>query len=245
MPDPRASRGVTSGREFPAVVTGNLKGAVPSPIYLADRSLIVRDLGLMPYDQALGIQAEAVRDVATGGAERLLVLEHPLVITLGRNSGAEHLLVSPETLAERGIQLVHAARGGSVTCHFPGQLVIYPILRLNQRPGGLRRLVFDLEEAVIRTLTPYGLPAARNPGRPGVWIQDRKIASIGLALKNWVTFHGLALNVGLNTSLFDLITPCGLSGVRVTSVHGELGREEPGVAEVKEALVAALREELA
>ena len=191
------------------------------------------------------IQAEAVREAAAGGVERLLVLEHPPVITLGRNSGAEHLLIPPQTLTERGIQLVHAARGGSVTCHYPGQLVIYPILRLNQRPGGLRRLVFDLEEAVIQTLTPYGLPATRHPGRPGVWIKDRKIASIGLAIKHWVTFHGLALNVTRNTSLFNLITPCGLPGVRVTSVHGELGREEPGMAEVKEALVAALREKLA
>jgi lipoyl(octanoyl) transferase len=236
---------VTSGRELPAVVADNLTCAVSPAVYGADRSLIVQDLGLMLYDLALDIQAEAVRDVVTGGMERLLVLEHPPVITLGRNSGAEHLLVSLETLVERGIQLVHAARGGSVTCHFPGQLVIYPILRLNQRPGGLRRLVSNLEEAVIRTLTPYGLPAVRNTGRPGVWIQDRKIASIGLALKHWVTFHGLALNVGLNTSLFDLITPCGLSGVRVTSVHGELGQEEPGMAEVKEALVGVLREVLA
>ena len=236
---------MTSRRDHPAVVVGNPTGAVPSAVYRADRSLIVQELGLRPYDQALDIQAEAVRDVAIGGAERLLVLEHSPVITLGRNSGAEHLLVSPKILAQRGIQLVHAARGGSVTCHFPGQLVIYPILRLNQRPGGLRRLVFDLEEAVIRTLTPYGLPAVRQPGRPGVWIRDRKIASIGLALKHWVTFHGLALNVTRNTSLFDLITPCGLPGVRVTSVHGELGREKPKMAEVKEALVAALREKLA
>lgn len=199
----------------------------------------------MPYDEALDIQAGAVRDVAGGGAERVLVLEHPSVITLGRNSGAEHLLVSPETLARRGIQLVHAARGGSVTCHFPGQLVIYPILRLNQRSGGLRRLVSDLEEAVIRTLTPYGLPAVRQPGRPGVWIRDRKIASIGLALKHWVTFHGMALNVTRNTSLFDLITPCGLSGVRVTSVHGELGGDEPEMSQVKESLIGVLREVLA
>ena len=199
----------------------------------------------MPYDRALAIQAEAVREAAAGGAERLLVLEHPPVITLGRNSGAEHLLIPPKTLAERGIQLVHTARGGSVTCHSPGQLVVYPILRLNQRPGGLRRLVSDLEEAVIQTLTPYGLPPTRHPGRPGVWIRDRKIASIGLALKHWVTFHGLALNVTRNTSLFNLITPCGLPGVRVTSVHGELGREEPGMAEVKDALVVALRKELA
>ncbi len=241
---------MTSGRDQAFVAAEDLRNFGPSALsptakYSLGRDLIVQDLGLTPYDRALAIQAKNVRDVAAGGAERLLVLEHPPVITLGRNSGAEHLLIPPQTLAQRGIQLVHAARGGSVTCHYPGQLVVYPILRLNQRPGGLRRLVFDLEEAVIRTLTPYGLPATRYPDRPGVWVHDSKIASIGLAIKHWVTFHGLALNVTRNTSLFNLITPCGLPGIRVTSVHGELGREEPGMAEVKEALIAALREELA
>lgn len=199
----------------------------------------------MPYDRALAIQAEAVREVAAGGAERLLVLEHPPVITLGRNSGAEYLRLAPDCIAKQGIEVVQTSRGGSVTCHYPGQLVVYPILRLKRRSGGLRRLVFDLEEAVIRTLAPYGLPAARHPGRPGVWVQECKIASIGLAVKHWVTYHGLSLNIGRDTSLFEMITPCGLPGVQVTSVHGELGREEPGFACVKAALTNLLRERLA
>lgn len=209
------------------------------------QELIVPDLGLMPFDQALVIQNKAVQEVTAGGAERLLVLEHPPVITLGRNSGAEHLRIAPETLTRQGIQVVQTSRGGSVTCHYPGQLVVYPILHLDRRPGGLRRLVSTLEEAVIRTLASYGLPATRSHGRPGVWVQDRKIASIGLALKHWVTFHGLALNVTRDTSLFDLVIPCGLPGVRVTSIHGELGRDGPAMSEVTEDLIGALREVLA
>ena len=225
----------------------DLVATVPCPDieHPPDRNVIVQDLGLTPTDQALAIQTEAVGEVAAGGAERLLVLEHPPVITLGRNSGAEHLRLAPDCMARLGIEVVQTSRGGSVTCHFPGQLVVYPVLRLNRRPGGLRRLVFVLEEAVIRTLASCGLPAARSPGRPGVWVQGRKIAFIGLAVKQWVTFHGLSLNICRDTSLFEMITPCGQIDVQVTSVHGELGREEPGFAGVKAALINLLREGLA
>ncbi|WP_045218457.1 lipoyl(octanoyl) transferase LipB [Desulfonatronum thioautotrophicum] len=199
----------------------------------------------MPYDRALAIQDHAVEEVSGGGLERLLVLEHPPVITLGRNSGVEHLRIAPETLTRRGIQVVQTSRGGSVTCHYPGQLVVYSILRLDRRSGGLRRLVHTLEQAVIRVLNAFGLPSTRSPGRPGVWVQERKIASIGLGLKRWVSFHGLALNVTRDTALFDLITPCGLPGVQVTSVQAELGRDEPELAEVKQVLTAILYQELA
>ncbi|GAB6059805.1 lipoyl(octanoyl) transferase LipB [Desulfonatronum parangueonense] len=196
----------------------------------------------MPYRTALDIQMEAVREAAEHGSERLLVGEHPPVITLGRNSGSDHLHVSPEYLAEKGIDLVQASRGGSITCHFPGQLVIYPILRLDRRPGGLRRLVRDLEEAVIQTLEELSLAAHRTQSRPGVWVGPGKIASIGLALKHWVSYHGLALNVGADTSLFDLITPCGLHGVTVTSVHRELHRaEQQTMSEIKHRLLQHVR----
>jgi len=203
------------------------------------------EFGLEMYIRALAHQSVAVQEVAAGRVERLLVMEHPPVITLGRNSGAEHLRITPETLTHQGIQVVQTSRGGSVTCHYPGQLVVYPILRLNHRPGGLRQLVSALEEAVIRALASYGLSATRSPGRPGIWIKERKIASIGLALKNWVTYHGLALNVNRDTSLFDLIRPCGLPGVRVTSVHGELDRDEPEISAMSGTLIRHLREVLA
>lgn len=197
---------------------------------------LVRDLGLMPFDQALDIQTAAVEEVAKGEKEQIFFVEHPPVITLGRNSGREHLLVAPEVLKQKGISLVQASRGGSITCHYPGQLVAYPILRMARRPGGLRGLVHDLEEAVIQTLALFALHAQRSPGRPGVWIEDRKIASIGLGLRKWVSFHGLALNVCKDTSLFEMITLCGLNGVRPTSVHGELNRERPDMRDIKQAL---------
>lgn len=194
------------------------------------------DLGLMAFDQVVNIQMAAVEEVANGGQERIFFVEHPPVITLGRNSGRDHLLVAQEVLEQQGISLVQTSRGGSITCHYPGQLVVYPILRMARRPGGLRGLVQDLEEAVIRVLALFGLQALRSPARPGVWIGERKIASIGLGLRKWVSFHGLALNVCRDTSLFDLITLCGLYGVRSTSVHGELKRERPDMQEMKRAL---------
>lgn len=216
------------------------KSVKDSPHPQAPGTCLVHDLGLVPFDQALSIQAAAVEEVACGGPERIFFAEHPPVITLGRNSGREHLLVSPEFLAQNGIALVRTSRGGSITCHYPGQLVVYPILRMARRPGGLRGLVHDLEEAVMRTLAFFGLHARRSPGRPGVWIGERKIASIGLGLRKWVSFHGLALNVRKDTSLFDLITLCGLHGIRPASVHGELNLERPDMQEIKEALGRAM-----
>lgn len=206
-----------------------------------DRIVLV-DLGLMPYSQTLDIQMAAVEDVARGGAQRLFFVEHTPVITLGRNSGREHLLVGPDLLACQGISLVQTNRGGSITCHYPGQLVAYPILRMDRRPGGLRRLVHDLEEATIRSLATFGLCTRRCPGRPGVWVENRKIASIGLGLRKWVSCHGLAVNLTRDTSLFELITPCGLCGVQPTSVHGELFGTQPDMMEMKNALEGALGE---
>ncbi|SDB25186.1 lipoyl(octanoyl) transferase [Desulfonatronum thiosulfatophilum] len=202
--------------------------------------LPVHDLGMTPYRRALDIQRKAVQEVIADEPQRLLVAEHPPVITLGRNSGLEHLHVSSDYLVEKGIELVQTSRGGGITCHFPGQLVIYPILRMDRRPGGLRQLVRDLEDAAIHALRELGLAARRVQDRPGVWIGARKVASIGLALKNWVSYHGLALNVCRDTSLFNLITPCGLKDVQATSVHTELNREEPDMATMKHCLLEHL-----
>ncbi|HDQ39535.1 MAG TPA: lipoyl(octanoyl) transferase [Desulfonatronum sp.] len=209
-----------------------------------DKCLLVLDLGLMPFDQVLDVQMAAVDEVANGGQERIFLVEHPPVITLGRNSGREHLLVAPENLKQQGISLVQTSRGGSITCHYPGQLVTYPVLRMARRPGGLRVLVRDMEEAALRSLAWFGLHGQRLPGRPGVWIGKRKIASIGLGLRKWVSYHGMALNLCRDTSLFDLITLCGLSGVRPASVHGELQQERPNMEEMKEILARALRDVL-
>lgn len=206
--------------------------------------LAFHDLGLTPFACAQQIQMAAVEDVATGGSERIFLVEHPPVITLGRNSGQEHLHASHEHLAAQGIDLVQTTRGGDITCHYPGQLVAYPILRLARRPGGLHGLVHALEEAAIKVLAGLDLPAQRYPGRPGVWIRERKVASIGLGLRKWISYHGLALNLYRDTSLFDLITLCGLHGVRPTSVHGELNSNRPDMGELKTALTQAMVETL-
>lgn len=205
---------------------------------------IFHDLGLMPFVPAQELQLAALEEVAAGGQERIFLVEHPPVITLGRSSGREHLRVDPEFLAARGIALVQTARGGSITCHYPGQLVAYPILRMARRPGGLHGLVHALEAAVISVLAEFDLSAQRCSGRPGVWIGERKIASIGLGLRKWISYHGLALNLCRDTSLFELITLCGLRGVRPASVHGELNANRPDMERLKAVLTRNLADAL-
>jgi lipoyl(octanoyl) transferase len=191
------------------------------------------DLGLISHAQAEAVQLERLSLVSEGAEDTLYLLEHPRTITLGRNGGRENLLVSDAVLAAEGIELVQTRRGGNITCHFPGQLVAYPVFRIASRPGGLRRFFFDLEEAVIRTLDHFGLAAGRAVGRPGVWIGPRKIASIGIGMRRWTSYHGVSLNVGRDLSLFRLITLCGLPGANPTSLHCELHDESISMQEVK------------
>jgi lipoyl(octanoyl) transferase len=136
------------------------------------RSSAVRilDLGQIGYAEAMDRQEEAAQRVLSGGEESLFLLEHPPLITYGRNGGKENLPLSPDYFAALGIEIVQTDRGGNITCHFPGQLVAYPVMRLNRRPGGLRTFFADLEESVIRTLAVYNLAAKRRAGHPGVWI---------------------------------------------------------------------------
>lgn len=195
------------------------------------------DLGHISYGEAMVIQAEAAERLREGGEASLFLLEHPPVITFGRNSGEEHLPLGPDYFTSRGVEIHRSSRGGSITCHFPGQLVAYPIMRVERRRGGLRGLVTGLEESVIRTLARFGLAAGRSEGRPGVWIDDRKkICSIGLAVSRWISSHGLALNVARDLALFEMVSPCGLPGVQATSVCRELDGPSPGLSEIKDAL---------
>ncbi|MBU1247491.1 MAG: lipoyl(octanoyl) transferase LipB [Proteobacteria bacterium] len=190
--------------------------------------LEIIDLGLIPYLEAEAIQLARHAEVLAGGPEALFVLEHPRVITLGRQGGRENLHVSDDYLAEQGIELVQASRGGNITCHFPGQLVAYPVLRIDRRPGGIKRFFRDMEEAVLQTARHFGVEAGRDPERPGVWVgatMDRKICSIGIAVKRWVSYHGLSFNIGHDLSLFELITLCGLTGATPTSLCLEAGRD--------------------
>ena len=193
----------------------------------------ILDLGLVSHAQAEAIQLDRLPLVSEGAEDTLYLLEHPKTITFGRNGGRENLLVSDEVLATEGIELVQTRRGGNITCHFPGQLVAYPVFRIASRRGGLRRFFFDLEEVVIRTLAHFGLAAGRSEGRPGVWVGPRKIASIGIGMKRWTSYHGVSLNVGRDLSLFRLITLCGLPDAEPTSLHRELHDESISMQEIK------------
>jgi len=185
------------------------------------------DLGLIGYKEAEALQLKTLDAVTSGEQENtLFLLEHPKVITLGRQGGAENLLLDPAQLAAHGIELVQTTRGGNITCHFPGQLVAYPIWRVEKRPGGMRKFFHDMEQAVMDTCAHFGVATIRRPKHPGVWVDEtRKICSMGIGVRRWVTYHGLALNVARDTNLFNAITLCGIQGAVPTSLSAEAGRD--------------------
>lgn len=191
--------------------------------------LAVVGLGRMAYGEALELQRSLARQRIEGalGRDLLLLVEHPPVITLGRGSRAEHLPTPPECLQARGVELFEIERGGDVTFHGPGQLVGYPILDLTGHRRDLHWFLRQLEEVLMVTLRELGVPAERSPGLTGVWTAGRKIASIGIHVKQWVTWHGFALNVSTDLSYFDLIVPCGIPNVTMTSVQRELAERAP------------------
>ena len=190
-------------------------------------ALWVVDLGLRAYAEALVIQREVAKARITGAIPEdvLLLVEHPPVITLGRSSKPGHLVATPELLAARGVELYEVERGGDVTLHAPGQLVGYPIVDLKRHRKDLHWYLRQVEEALIRGIAPFGITGERNAGYTGVWTQGRKLASIGVHARDWVTWHGFALNVSTDLALFDLIVPCGIAAVEMTSVCRECTTE--------------------
>ncbi len=167
--------------------------------------------------------AEARREEKIGDV--LLLLQHPPVITMGKSGKVQNVL-DPQTLQEKKIKIIFTDRGGDVTYHGPGQLVVYPILSLRVYGLSVPGYVWNLEEMAIRLLSSYGIPAGRIEKLRGVWVGNEKIAALGVHLSNWVSKHGLALNVNTDLDPFDLINPCG-TGRRVTSMARILGRELP------------------
>ncbi|MGH7667864.1 MAG: lipoyl(octanoyl) transferase LipB, partial [Gemmatimonadaceae bacterium] len=153
--------------------------------------------------------------------------EHPPVVTLGRSAKDAHLVASRELLAARGVELFEVERGGDVTFHGPGQLVGYPIVDLKRHKRDLHWYLRRVEEALIVALGDYGITGERSAGYTGVWTQGRKIASIGVHARDWVTWHGFALNVTTDLAYFDLIVPCGISGVTMTSIERETSQPAP------------------
>jgi lipoyl(octanoyl) transferase len=190
--------------------------------------LVVQDLGRRPYGEALELQRSLCQRRIAGAVteDLLLLVEHEPVITLGRGTRAHSLPLPPAELERRGIPVHEVERGGDVTFHGPGQLVGYPILDLREHREDLHWYLRSLEAALIAGLDILGIAAAPNPGLTGVWTRGRKLASIGIHVKQWVTFHGFALNVNTDLSYFDLIVPCGIRDVVMTSVALELGRTD-------------------
>ncbi|HEY0996334.1 MAG TPA: lipoyl(octanoyl) transferase LipB [Gemmatimonadaceae bacterium] len=218
----------------------------------AQNELWTIDLGLRSYAEALVVQREVARRRIAGEIPQdvLLLVEHPPVVTLGRSAKGHHLLASPALLESRGVERFEVERGGDVTFHGPGQLVGYPIIDLKRHRKDLHWYLRQVEEALIRALATYGVPAGRVEQYTGVWVGEvvpsdardpapahqgqvlrsaqgdsprRKIASIGVHARDWVTWHGFALNVSTDLSFFDLMVPCGIAEVTMTSLARELG----------------------
>jgi lipoate-protein ligase B len=184
------------------------------------------DLGLIDYKEAWELQHDLwAKRVAGELPDLLLLLEHPHVITLGRRGNRSHLIASTEVLETMNIPLFHIERGGDVTYHGPGQLVAYPILDLKSYGYRVIRYVDQLEEVLLRVLRDFGIEGKRDPLNRGVWVNGDKIASIGVTIKRWVSFHGLALNYDTNLNYFDLIHPCGLEGKKMTSMASILEKK--------------------
>ena len=205
------------------------------------RGAYVLDLGLVPYREAWNLQRSLAAAVSQGAIpDTVIFLEHPPVVTLGRRADEDELHVPEGT----EVEIVESDRGGKSTFHGPGQLVCYPILDLRRHGKDVKKYVRDLEEALIRTLTPLGLAASRIEELTGVWLQrpPRKIASIGVHISRWITTHGYALNVDLDPGPFtDWITACGLEDAAFTTIARELGRDVP-LDEVRPLAHAALAE---
>ncbi len=176
------------------------------------RSCQVRELGRIDYGKALELQQQLAAERKQGLiGDQLLLLEHPHVVTLGRNGHMEHLLAGPEMLNRAGISFFPTDRGGDITYHGPGQLVGYPILDLREWKRDVVGYVRAIEQVLIDTLADFGITAGRIPKLTGVWVEERKIAAIGVHISRWVTSHGFALNVTTDLSYFQYIVPCGLT----------------------------------
>lgn len=186
----------------------------------------ILELGLVDYDRARAIQLQLVeKRVADGADDTFVFVEHPPTITIGRGSRESNILVSQEVLAGKGVKVCEVERGGDVTFHGPGQQVVYPIVNLDLRGRDLHRFLRDLEETVIRFLKNYGVKGERLEGKTGVWVGEKKICAIGIAVKQWVSYHGLALNLNTDLSYFELINPCGFAPDSVISLEKLLGRK--------------------
>jgi lipoyl(octanoyl) transferase len=212
----------------------------------------IDDLGTLRYRDAWALQERAHAEVVAGGEERILFVEHPPVITFGRRPGVQRNVVAPaDVLDKRVVEIVPSDRGGDVTFHGPGQLVAYPIVRLNDHRLSVGGYVRALESAVINAVGEFGIAARKDDCAVGVWTEDppgsgilAKLCAIGVRVRRGATLHGLALNITTDLSYFGLIVPCGLVGRAVTSLEKLLEKRTPSMDTVKTAVAGELETSL-
>ncbi|NQT94869.1 MAG: lipoyl(octanoyl) transferase LipB [Candidatus Omnitrophica bacterium] len=184
------------------------------------------DLGLTSYRSAYDFQKQCVEEVKSGSVDGFLLLtEHNPVFTLGRFAQKENLLVGTEEAESKGIDVIETNRGGDITFHGPGQLVAYPIFNLSNHHKDVHRYLRELEKVAIGTLADFGLEAFSVKARTGCWMKNGKIASIGIGISRWVTYHGIAINANVDLKFFDMINPCGFKDIDVTSMKEMLGHD--------------------
>jgi lipoate-protein ligase B len=206
-----------------------------------NQTLKIYDCGLKEYDKVLQFQHILVNHRKQGKiANTVIIVEHMPVITLGARESANKLLVTEEELAKENIEVAEIRRGGGATAHNPGQLVFYPILDLAQLKLGVTEYVRQLEAIGIELLEKFGVSSQRKPKFPGLWVGEKKIASIGVRVSRQITYHGMAINISNDLGIFKTIVPCGLEGVEMTSVLKETGKA-PVMEDVKKALGELLK----
>lgn len=199
---------------------------------------LVWELGWREYCASLELQRKVAQKRKRDEVpDCLLLVEHPHTITLGRGGKAEHLLVAASELENKSVAFCETDRGGDITYHGPGQMVAYPILDLKALRRDIDWYLRSLEECIIETLADFGIQSKRVAGATGVWVGDEKIAAIGVRTSQWVTSHGIALNVNTDLNYFDLIVPCGIRTRGVTSLSRLLGSRSPGLRDVKSRFV--------
>ena len=204
---------------------------------------IIHSAGKIPYPQAVDWQNEIIKKMKADASapNHLILLEHPPVFTIGRRGTENNILAGKNRLEKEGIEIHHTNRGGDITYHGPGQIVGYPIMRLQDFGKDIHRSLRAIEEVLITTLKTFGIDSGRWPKYTGVWVGDEKIAAIGIAITRWITFHGWALNVNPNLNHFGLILPCGIRDKGVTSMEKVL-RKTLDAARVRKALTESFSE---
>ena len=187
---------------------------------------MIIDLGLTDYEECYRTQREMAARRRLGEIEDTLILaEHNSVFTVGRMGTRKNLLVDTDYLQQRGIKVLNVDRGGDITFHGPGQLLIYPIIELKDKWRDLHKYMRSLEDVAIKFLERYSLQPGRMPGLTGVWASGKKVVSIGIGVTNWVTYHGLSVNIKPDLGFFDMIYPCGLRGVKMASLESLTGKD--------------------